>query len=59
MHCLDLKNSLIKKTELVIFVTPTVFDADSDINKRAIEYAKEGIKGVIEAIDEKDLDIVY
>ncbi len=48
-----------KKTELVIFVTPTVFDANSDINKRAIEYAKEGIKSVIEAIDKDSLDIIY
>lgn len=53
------KNFTDKKTELVIFVTPTVFDADSDVNKEAIEYAKEGIKGVVEAIDEDSLDIVY
>jgi pilus assembly protein CpaC len=48
-----------KKTELVIFVTPTVFDADSELNKKTIEYAREGIKGVVEAIDEDSLDIVY
>ena len=48
-----------QKSELVIFVTPTVFDAKSSINKEAIEYAKEGIKGVIDAIDEDSLDIVY
>lgn len=46
-------------SELVIFVTPTVFDANSEINKRAIEYAREGIEGVVKAIDEKSLDIVY
>jgi pilus assembly protein CpaC len=48
-----------KKSELVIFVTPSVFDARSDINKKAIEYAREGIKSVVEAIDEVSLDIVY
>jgi len=53
------KNFRDKKSELVIFVTPTVFDANSAINKDAIEYAREGIKSTIEAIDENDLDIVY
>ncbi len=48
-----------KKSELVIFVTPSVFNAKSDINTDAIEYAKEGIKNVVESIDESKLDIVY
>lgn len=48
-----------QKTELVIFVTPTVFDADSDLNKEAIEYSKQGIEKTIKAIDEKSIDIVY
>jgi pilus assembly protein CpaC len=48
-----------RKSELVIFVTPSVFDSSSDINKKAIEYAKEGIKSSIEAIDEDALNIVY
>ncbi len=48
-----------KKSELVIFVTPSVFDASSSVNTDAIDYAKEGIKGVVEAIDEDSLDIVY
>lgn len=48
-----------QKSELVIFVSPTVFDADSELNKKALEYAKEGIQSVIEAIDEKSLDIIY
>ncbi len=53
------KNFRDQKSELVIFVTPTVFDADSDINKEAIEYARKGIEDIIDAIDEKALDIVY
>lgn len=48
-----------QKSELVIFVSPTVFDANSELNKKALEYAKEGIKSVIKKIDEKSLDIVY
>lgn len=48
-----------KKTELVIFVTPQVFDANSDLNKKAQDYATQGIKGVIEAIDNDSLDIIY
>ena len=53
------KNFRDRKTELVIFVTPTVFNADSDINKEAMEYAKEGIETAVEEIDEEKLDIVY
>jgi len=48
-----------RRSELVIFVTPQVFDADSNINKEALEYAKQGVEGVIEAIDQKGLDIIY
>ena len=48
-----------KKSELVIFVTPTVFDANSEINKKAIDYARKGVESAIKAIDEKSLDIVY
>ena len=48
-----------QKSELVIFVSPTVFDANSELNKKALEYAKEGIKSVIKKIDEKSLDIIY
>ena len=53
------KNFRDRKSELVIFLTPTVFDADSKVNKDAIEYAKEGIKSVIDAIDENNLNIIY
>ena len=53
------KNFRDQKSELVIFVTPTVFNADSDINKEAIEYANKGIERTIEALDEERLDIVY
>ncbi len=47
------------KSELVIFVTPTVFDANSEINKKAIERARENIESAIKAIDEESIDIVY
>ncbi|NKB38272.1 MAG: hypothetical protein GKR93_14095 [Gammaproteobacteria bacterium] len=53
------KNFRDQKSELVIFVTPTVFNADSDINKEAIDYANEGIEHSIDEIDEERLDIVY
>jgi pilus assembly protein CpaC len=48
-----------QKSELVIFVSPTVFDADSELNKKALEYAREGIQSVIKEIDEDSLDIIY
>lgn len=49
-----------RRSELVIFLTPTVFDANSKINKDAIEYAKEGLKSVIDTIDEdNNLNIIY
>ena len=48
-----------KRSELVIFVTPQVFDADSNLNQEAVEYARQGIEGTIEAIDQKNLDIIY
>lgn len=47
------------KSELVIFVTPQVFDANSEVNKRAIERARENIAGAIKAIDEESINIVY
>ncbi len=47
------------KSELVIFVTPTVFDVDSDLNKKAIDYADQGVRKAIEKIDPEALDIVY
>lgn len=47
------------KSELVIFVTPQVFDANSEINKQAQENFNNGFRETIEAIDENSLDIVY
>ncbi len=47
------------KSELVIFVTPQVFDANSEVNKRAIERARENIAGAIKEIDEESINIVY
>ena len=47
------------RSELVIFVTPQVFDADSNLNQEAVEYARKGIEGVVEAIDDDRLDIIY
>ena len=46
------------KSELVIFVTPTVFDADSDLNKAELERRKKGVEYTIDAIDEDSLDII-
>jgi len=48
-----------KKSELVIFLTPSVFNANSNINRDAIDYANDGIKSVIQAIDEDKLNIAY
>ncbi|GJM05201.1 MAG: hypothetical protein DHS20C09_11920 [marine bacterium B5-7] len=47
------------KSELVIFVTPQVFDASSDINKKAKEYFNNKTRDTIDAIDESSLEIVY
>jgi len=48
------------KTELVIFVTPEVFDATSEVNKRAIMHAREGVEKTIERMDEPAFDdIIY
>lgn len=47
------------KSELVIFVTPQVFDSSSEINKQAVMDAKEKIQRFIESVDESSLDIVY
>lgn len=58
-HLFRSKNFRDQKSELVIFVTPTVFNADSDINQQAIDYAQKGIETAIENIGEKKLDIVY
>ncbi|MBT7952810.1 MAG: type II and III secretion system protein [Gammaproteobacteria bacterium] len=58
-HLFRSKNFRDQKSELVIFVTPKIFNADSDINKEAIDYAKKGVEATVEQIDEKRLDIVY
>jgi pilus assembly protein CpaC len=58
-HLFRSENFRDQKTELVIFVTPTVFDAESDINRDAMEYAEKGIESGIEAIGKDSLDIVY
>jgi len=50
------------KTELVIFLTPEVFDATSEVNIEAQRYSREGIKSTLEAMDEASqgrFDIVY
>ena len=47
------------KTELVIFLTPEVFDATSESNVEAQRHSREGIKRTLEAMDETSLDIVY
>ncbi|MEX2524210.1 MAG: pilus assembly protein N-terminal domain-containing protein [Gammaproteobacteria bacterium] len=47
-----------QKSELVIFVTPTVFDAESDLNQREINRRREGIQDALDAIDEDRLEII-
>ncbi len=47
------------KTELVIFVTPEIIDGQSQHNRDMVEYAEEGIRATIEAIDRDNIDIVY
>jgi len=54
------KNYRDNKTELVIFVTPEVFDATSEVNKRAIMHAREGVENTIKQMDEPAFnDIIY
>lgn len=47
-----------QKSELVIFVTPTVYDADSDLNQALLKQRKEGLDQAVEAIGEESLEIV-
>lgn len=47
-----------QKSELVIFVTPTVFDSESDLNQRELNRRREGIQEAIDAIDEDYLEII-
>ena len=52
------RNFRDRKTELVIFVTPTVFDASSDINIRELERKATLIQTFRETVNEKNLDII-
>jgi pilus assembly protein CpaC len=52
------RNFRDRKTELVIFVTPTVFDAASDINTEELERKTRLIEEFREAVDTKNLDII-
>jgi pilus assembly protein CpaC len=47
-----------RKSELVIFVTPTVFDADSDMNQAELKRRREGIDATIKAIGANRLEII-
>ncbi len=47
------------KSELVIFVTPEVFDSSSDVNREAIEKAHKNIEEFLQDVDKDSLDIVY
>jgi pilus assembly protein CpaC len=47
-----------QKSELVIFVTPTVYDANSDINRSLLDRRKAGLQQTVEAIGEESLEIV-
>ncbi len=54
------KNFRDRKTELVIFITPNVFDAESDLNKAEIKAAEDNLNKGYEAIGvgNGSLDIV-
>ena len=52
------KNIRNVERELVIFVTPTVFDAHSEINQAYIRRRDENIERFKEAVDEPDLQIL-
>jgi pilus assembly protein CpaC len=52
------RNFRDRKTELVIFVTPTVFDAGSELNNQELERKTRLIEDFKEAINEKNLDII-
>ena len=47
-----------QKSELVIFVTPTVYDAKSDLNQSLLEDRKQGLDKTIDAIGEESLQIL-
>jgi pilus assembly protein CpaC len=47
-----------QKSELVIFVTPTVYDAKSELNQSLLQDRKQGLDKTIEAIGEKSLNIL-
>ncbi|MEQ8939047.1 MAG: hypothetical protein RLT30_10155, partial [Gammaproteobacteria bacterium] len=47
------------KTELVIFVTPEIIDANSQINRDMLDYAEKGINATLENIDRDRLDIQF
>jgi len=52
------KNVRNVERELVIFVTPTVFDAHSEINQAYIRRREENIEAFKEAVDEEDFQIL-
>jgi pilus assembly protein CpaC len=47
-----------QNNELVIFLTPTVYDAGSEVNQAYIRRSREKLDGWAEEIDEKDLEIL-
>lgn len=52
------KNIRNVERELVIFVTPTVFDAHSEINQAYLRRREDNIAAFKEAVDEPDLQIL-
>ncbi len=52
------KNFRDRKTELVIFVTPTVFEAESDINRGEVQRRADMLQNFREAINKKNLEII-
>ena len=47
-----------QKSELVIFVTPTVYDAQSDLNQSLLEKRKQGLQKAIDGLGEESLEIL-
>ena len=47
-----------RNTELVIFLTPTVYDAGSEVNQAYVRRRQEQLDTWAERIDEKDLEIL-
>lgn len=52
------KNFRDRKSELVIFITPQVFDAESELNQSQLKASEENLNNALKEINEESLDIV-